>query len=133
MAQISKYLGIVGGDPGDFPWVHESFTCSFCGKDTREGSFWVGHDMVVICDVCLAGGHVLGALLGDGVLDAINKRRPNESRAMMRRVLSRTESGMYRAIAHSAFMEDPDATAVERIQKQNEKREREIRALGVDA
>ena len=127
MARISNYIGLDESVPRDFPWIQESFTCSFCGEDARKGSVWFGHDIVVICDVCLRNGHVLGALLGDGVLDVINKRRPNESRRLMERILSETECGMYRAIAHSAFTEDPDATGAERMQKSKEKRERDIR------
>lgn len=46
------------------------YHCSFCGEKTGRGSFWNGpHQTVVLCTRCLGDGTIIGALIGDAVLD----------------------------------------------------------------
>lgn len=46
------------------------YYCSFCGKKTPRGSFWSGpHQTIVLCTACLEDGYVMGALIGDAIID----------------------------------------------------------------
>lgn len=46
------------------------YSCSFCGKPTSQGSFWHGpHQTTALCIDCLKDGYVMGALIGDAILD----------------------------------------------------------------